>query len=232
MLGSRRESGFSLLEMMIVLGITTVGAYGFWNTRQMSDAQRLKAEALMNGTKAVQQLNAYLQRDQKFLATAGIVVAHDGTELQLTRIRPNQSDPLATYQVFFTSECSPFPQDRSDYSRIFKSEAMGSIYDASHPCLAKLNCAAGLYPRVRISTIGTGAAEYAASSFPQLTQSIIGGPAGIALCAEQGTGFVKVWTETIQSEKSATLGIKTKVVSQPLLMTERTTGPSELVILP
>lgn len=174
------ESGLSLVEFMIGLGILTLVGYAathFFSRLTQSDAEiSAKAKAQSELT----LLNSLLEKDLKFrdiknlsdLCTANIC-----TQITIERL----AAAGGTYTVTYTSSCKPLPAN---------SKLSGLQFNTvSSQCIKALNCASGTYPSLAI-TVPTPPSSGPAPVYPSATPPLGQKRAaynlvGAALCANK-----------------------------------------------
>jgi Tfp pilus assembly protein PilE len=174
------ESGVTLIEFMIGIGILTMIAYAathFFSRLTQSDAE-VSAKAKAQSELAL--LNNLLEKDMKFrdiknlseLCTASLC-----TQITLERLASSGG----TYTVSYTSSCQPTPAN-SQLSGLRFQNVPGQ-------CIKALNCPLGTHPSLAIRVAPNGAGG-PGPAYPAVTPALGARRAaynlvGAALCASK-----------------------------------------------
>ena len=199
--GLTGNSGMSLIELMIALaGFAIIGYFTshFISRVSQSDAE-LSAKSFAQSQ--LRNLSNLLEKDLKFrelnklqdLCTSSIC-----TQFQITRLAPSGG----SYTVSYSSSCQPIPDSLGKY-KVLKFgnstlEAQQSQIGARSQCLLALNCQAGTYPSLAITTQNVPAGAKI-PDYPAKTPNLSTGRAaflivGAAICANK--------TETVTTASS------------------------------
>ncbi|MDQ3232964.1 MAG: hypothetical protein M3Q07_14190 [Pseudobdellovibrionaceae bacterium] len=202
MLADRKSSGYSMIELVISLGLLSIIGYGIAGmcSRQSESGAMVSARSLAQ--KDIDHLLAYIKRDAKLQAVNGVSVTADGTGIQIQRIAPHQTNPNVIYKVLFQSSCIPFTAEQTSFLAAYGPSFRQLLYAAPNVCLSKINCSAGSFPGIRITTEGTNPLVYR-PVLPEPGRSVLAGPSGLAMCVQQSGDQLLVRVETVLTQKVA-----------------------------
>src|SRR4051794_22903000 len=125
-----KNSGYSLIEIVVSLGILAVISYGVVGTCTRQHGATAQHSARSAAQKDVDQLLNTIKRDMKFLVNGGFTITGQGTGVQIQRISPNQNNPAITYSVLFQSVCMALGPDQDSYHKAYSAAFRQALYSA------------------------------------------------------------------------------------------------------
>ncbi|MFW7377317.1 MAG: PulJ/GspJ family protein [Oligoflexus sp.] len=147
-----QSSGYSLIELMVVAGLVGFIAIGIARFTKNFESSQAKSDARAYSHEMSQRLLGFIQRDFRY--QTAFQTAPNQLRLVITRPQQyNANDPDATYQVLFQSECASPPAEMQAFiNDVYNTSNRTKLLAAENPCLRRLACPNGQYPRVRIAT--------------------------------------------------------------------------------
>ncbi len=194
-LETKSSSGFTLVELMVALGIMAIIAVGVAKFSSNISKSRARSAAKTFVTKQNDRLLKFLQQDIRFQTALNIT--NNGLTMAITRSKTyDPNAPNDQYTVTYRTRCVPSPASvASTLDKIYTAANANNIF--VDPCLIRLanSCPNGTYPEVFIDVneADPRIPGYNPNNFPNLSAASVAagirkGSIGSALCInESGT---------------------------------------------
>lgn len=220
----QKNSGFSLVELLIatfITGIVVMGAYNFLERTQRSS---VKLKAKQEAKTSIDLYSKFMLRDLKNAAYGEgdvMTLEDDGRRLDIKRYKTEEiAGELGTLTVSFQNQCVELPEEiREPYIKI-RARSESTIFAADNVCLNANRCPEGQYESVSVSTdsVGTGVPVYHPSQLPKfkdgMTINFFEEVLGASFCVKRNSDMYTVAIEGIYATGSKLSNAKARVIKK------------------
>lgn len=250
-MGYRKQDGYSLVEMVVALGIIAVIALGvqrFTSNVATTQARQASRDYAVETNKRILQ---YIQRDFKYRFDNNTYQINNGNlRLRIDRRqRYDINDSDARYAVNFETLCTTItnlPNEvQQTLARVYSNANRNDLAGKGR-CFQAANCPARTYPQIRIRTdvVGNRVPTYNPTLNPDFlgnqnqSSAIQKGIVGSAFCAFQqaGSNRMRVAIDTAYIRSRQTQDNQEtfvlEVVSEESILTEGSIAGDQVQILP
>ncbi|MFW7381522.1 MAG: prepilin-type N-terminal cleavage/methylation domain-containing protein [Oligoflexus sp.] len=191
MMPMKMENGFSLIEMMLTLGIAGVLMLGAVRYFENLNKMDIRHSSQKNTKDMMTIYKKRIERDfqYKLPEASSVVIKDNGRTLTIKRFRAYDSGAVynESFDVTYESVCARPSQQYADALNTIYRKHSEKIHHADNKCLSSFTCPRNSYHQIRITTsaIGDRIQTYDPRYFPDFHNeglSIAASPIGAGLC--------------------------------------------------